>query len=585
MIPGGKIKTCCALLVLSALTPGLATEAHGQTVAFTDVHVVVAESDETLENQTVLVRDGVIEAIGPSSAVEVPAGTTLIEGSGMYLIPGLADMHVHINSRDEYINYLAHGVTTVMSMGAPESRSRRIRDDRDAIRARELIGPTIITTGRILDGDPPTGGGNTLWSLASPEAARAAVTEQAEAGFDFIKIYNNVSRESFDAIVEEAHRRGLPVAGHIPRTVDPMHSLGAGLDLVAHAEEFFFTVFKGPRSTRDIDKTYRPDESLIPGIVTLLEESGVWVIPNLSFSFSIQMMWDDLDNIWSDPEMAYLSPALESEWRRGNLSRRDHVANFIWRDNVKHELMQELTVTFQAAGIPLLLGTDAPLEALFPGKSAHRELRELVKAGLSNAEALAVATSNAGDYAAARLNRDEQFGRVSVGYAADLVLLEANPLEDIRNAQRIAGVMVRGRWLDRAEIEERRSALSERYSSIRRTRVALSDAAEGGNLGEVASTLVSDHRESAELMREIERSINSIGYRLVGENRLDDALEVFTTNTELFPSSANVWDSLAETYLAVGDRAAAIRLYRKALEVDPSFGNARTQLDRILAGG
>ncbi|HUG00863.1 MAG TPA: amidohydrolase family protein, partial [Longimicrobiales bacterium] len=272
------------------------------------------------------------------------------------------------------------------------------------------------------------------------------------------------SREAFDAVVEEAGARGLPVVGHIPRNFDPAHSLGGGLDLVAHAEEFFFTVFGGPRSTSDLDRSYRPDRSLIPGLIELLVGSGVFVIPNLSFSYGIQVMWDGMENVWEDPELAYLAPATVDQWRSGNIDRRVDLANFVFRDRLKYDLMQELTLRFQEAGVPMLLGTDAAAPTLFPGRSAHRELRELVKAGLTHAEALRVGTRNAGDFAALHLRDEERFGRVAVGYRADLVLVDGDPLDDVRNAARISGVMVRGRWLERAEIDALRAALADGYA-------------------------------------------------------------------------------------------------------------------------
>ncbi len=559
-------------------------DAPAQTVAFTGVNVVTMDDDGWLETQTVIVRDGLVAAIGPVDEIAVPSEGVLIDGKGRYLMPGLADMHVHLRHPDEYINYLAHGVTTVMSLGAPTNRSAWIRDDRDEIRKGETLGPNIITTARILDGDPPTGGGSTLRSLAGAEAARAAVAELDEAGFDFVKIYNNVSREVFDAIVEEAAARGLPIVGHIPRNIDPAHSLGHGINIVAHSEEFFFTVFQGPRSTRDIDKSYRPDLSLIPGLVQVLQDAAVFVTPNLSFSFSIQLMWDDLENVWSDPEMAYLAPATERDWRRGNLNRRDHVDNFVFRDNLKYGLTQELTRRFQAAGIPLLLGTDAAVEALFPGESAHRELRELVKAGLTNHDALEIATRNAGDFAGEHLRTSERFGRVAVGYRADLLLIDGNPIEDIRNVERISGVMVRGNWLDRSEIHERRARLASRYAILRGISQALTEAADAGHLRESATGLISMYTADDQVLSEIERSINGLGYDRVAAGELERALVVFEVNTRLFPRSANTWDSLAETHLALGNRDRSIELYRKALEVDPEFDNARRQLDRILSG-
>ena len=571
----------CAGMILLNLT---GKPAIAQTVAFTNVNVVTMNDDALLEGQTVIIRDGVVVAIGPVGELSIPSGGEVIDGDGRYLMPGLADMHVHLRERNEYINYLAHGVTTVMTLGGSWNRAIQIRDDRDAISNGELLGPNIIATARIFDGDPPTGGGSTLQSLATVDEARAAVEELDEAGFDVVKTYNNISREAFDVIVEEAAARGMPVVGHIPRNFDTNHSLGAGLDVVAHSEEFFFTVFQGPRSTSNIDKSYRPDLSLIPELVELLVNANVFVTPNLSYPFGIQLMWDGLENIWTDPEMAYLAPSTVGDWRGGNLGRRDNVENFVYRDAMKYGLLQELARRFQDAGIPLLLGTDAAIETAFPGKSAHRELRELVKAGLTNRDALEIATRNAGSFAAEHLDSIERFGRVAVGYRADLLLTEQNPLEDVRNVERIAGVMVRGHWVDRAEIDDRRASLAAHYAELNQISGLLADAFDAGMLAESAAAMASKYSENEEALGEIEQTINTLGYRYVGSDDLERALDVFEVNTILFPGSANTWDSLAETYLSLGNRDKSIELYRKAIEVDPTFDNARTQLDRILSG-
>ncbi len=162
--------------------------------------------------------------------------------------------------------------------------------------------------------------------------------------------------------------------------------------------------------------------------------------------------------------------------------------------------------------------------------------------------------------------------------------MDENPVEDVRNVARIAGVMVRGRWLDRSEIDARRAVLAERYATINEIGESLANAFEAGMLAESAAGLVSQYSDNDEALREIESSINGLGYRYVGSDELERALDVFEVNTVLFPGSANTWDSLAETHLSLGNRDRSIELYRKAIEVDPSFDNARAQLERILSG-
>ena len=181
--------------------------------------------------------------------------------------------------------------------------------------------------------------------------------------------------------------------------------------MAVHSEEFFFTYFKGPRSTKDLDKSYRPDYSKIPALVEVLKENDISVIPNLAYAFADFIMWDDIDNLFSDTEIAYVSPALiRNEFHSGNINRRSNIENFVYRDQMKYNLSQELTREFQKNGILQLLGTDATQAGLFPGKSAHRELTELVKAGLSNYEALSIATKNAGIFVKNEIKSADNFG-------------------------------------------------------------------------------------------------------------------------------------------------------------------------------
>ena len=155
-----RTRTARGVLCAGAFLAGWTVNSAGvRTVTFTDVNVVTMAEDGLLEGQTVIIRDGVVAEMGPVGQLTAPSEGDVIDGTGSYLMPGLADMHVHLGNPDDYVNYLAHGVTTVMSHGASRSRSIRIREDRDAIRRGETLGPNIIATARILDGDPPTGGG------------------------------------------------------------------------------------------------------------------------------------------------------------------------------------------------------------------------------------------------------------------------------------------------------------------------------------------------------------------------------------------------------------------------------------------
>lgn len=569
------------VIVLIAQPSSAQTIHNDSAIAITNVNVLTMVSDQVLENQTVIIRSGAIESLGASSEIEIPKNALTIEGNGRYLMPGLSDLHVHIRRSDEYINYLAWGVTTIMHLGGSESRGRSILADKQKIANGEITGPNIYTTERILDGDPPTSRGH--YKLATEQEAREKVAEMKDAGVDFVKTYNSVSLPVFRAIVDEAKKHNLRVLGHIPRNFDPFKAFDAGLSAVAHTEEFFFTVFKGPRKTKDMDKTYRPDHSKIPAVIDALIENEIAVMPCLGFTFTNLLMWDELDLMWNDPEVNFQHPNTIADWSRENINRRKEIENFIFRGQLKYELMQELTRKFEEAGILQVIGTDASLPGLSPGKAAHRELTELVKAGLSNYQALSIGTRNAGIFAKKYIDPNSRFGIIAPGYRADLILLEDNPLEDVRNARKISAVAIAGNWVEKSQFDSKRAELASRFQTLNDVSAELDIALEkdSDEAEAIAKQILVKHAGNEELVRSIESRLNNAGYGAASSNNLDRAHKILELATKLFPESANVWDSFAEITLMMGDKEEAIKLYKQALKADPNFSSAKAQLKKL----
>jgi hypothetical protein len=202
------------------------------------------DRNRVLAHQTVLVRADTISEVGPVGDVAIPRGVRRVAGEGRYLMPGLTDAHVHIRDESELLSYLRYGITTVVHLSGPVGNIEDMLRLRDRVCSGEIPGPTIFTSGPILDGDPPIFAGASI-PVHSPEEARDIVNRQLESGFDFIKVYNNLPDDALRAGVDEAHRRGAAVFGHIPRKIGRdralQAALGAGLDVVAHGEEYFFT--------------------------------------------------------------------------------------------------------------------------------------------------------------------------------------------------------------------------------------------------------------------------------------------------------------------------------------------------------
>jgi imidazolonepropionase-like amidohydrolase len=442
-------------------TTGRTDACSAQTLAFVGVSVVPMDAERVLEHQTVVVRDGIIADIGPMTTTSVPEDARRIDGRGMFVLPGLTDAHVHLRDPSELLSYLAHGVTTVVHLSGPTGNVSSVLELRDRVERGELLGPTIYTSGRILDGAPPIYA-SVSTVVETPEEAKRAVDAQCAGGVDLVKVYNNLGAEELRAVTRSAHAHGVTVWGHVPRidgrSTALQRALDAGLDVIAHGEEVFFTFLY-----RDVEAQL--DRGMVPTVgrdrideaVRLIREHGVAVIPNLSFVAMTRAQLDDAKAVWADPEARYLHPAVLETWRQQNPTTRADLPRFDLRERGKRIVLRELTRELAAAGVPLMLGTDASAPGMFPGASAWLELSELVGAGLTPFGALRTGTCTAGAFLRRVDPRGPASGTVTAGARADLVLLHADPLASIPRADRIAGVVVRGRWFTRDELEARRA--------------------------------------------------------------------------------------------------------------------------------
>ena len=449
---------------------GATAEMRGRadsTLAITDVTAIPMEG-QPLPGATVVIRGDRILAFGPAADVPVPVGARRIDGSGRFLLPGLVDAHVHLRSRRELLSYLRHGVTTVFQLAGTPSGAPDILETRRRIAAGELVGPTIYATGPMIDGDPPNFAAVSV-VVTSPDSAARVVERQNRAGFDFLKIYNGVSPEVAVEVIAEGHRRGMPTFGHIPRNPDRatalQKALGAGLDVIAHAEEMFFTYYHaGVEDMLDAGRVPVRDTARVDEAARLIRDAGAFVIPNLSFVAATRMQLDDLGRVLGDPETRFLHPDTRQMWEGQNPTRRPDLERFELRERAKHDFLRHLTKALAEHGVPLLAGTDASAPGLFPGRSLHLELRELVDAGLSAEAALAAATRTPGAFVARHLPDGPPFGVIAPGARADLVLLRENPLEDIARIGTVEGVVAGGRWYSVSEIDALRAAASDAAS-------------------------------------------------------------------------------------------------------------------------
>ncbi len=429
-----------------------------QTLAFIGVNVVPMDSERVLENQTVIVRDGRIAAVGPSAEVSVPEGAVRIDAQGKYLMPGLAEMHGHLpggNVPRELVEnilflYVANGVTLVRGMqGHPSQLGYRAEIERGT-----LLGPRLLLAG------PGFGGAN-----LEADAAASRVREQKEAGYDLLKIHEGLRPEVYSVVTATAKEVGIPFGGHVPDAVGLLGALEAGQVTVDHLDNFVEALI--PADAGNVEALFgvadvadRADASRIPELVQAALRAGSAVVPTM-------VLWEvffggrpgeELRN--EMPEVRYMPPQAVESWVRAvnqrNASMRDPAGG-----RRVLELRREILRALHQSGAKILLGTDSPQLFSVPGFSIHREMEFMVSVGMTPYEVLRSGTWNIAEH----FGELETAGTVAPGKRADLILLEANPLQDVRNVARRAGVVVDGRWLPEGEIQRRLEAIAGSYSA------------------------------------------------------------------------------------------------------------------------
>jgi len=378
------------------------------SIAITNVHVVPMTDERVLRNQVVLVDEGRIVSVTPADSAVIPPDATRIDGENGFLIPGLIDLHAHLGHGSEEL-FTANGVTTILLAG----------DGADGLALRKEISrtvPTVIACGPSITG------------VATPAEAERIVAEQKAAGYDCIKIYDDIEAAALPALVDAARKREMLSIGHVPRNLTWQQMIAAKPDAIAHLEEFLYSpVLQG-------------EDYVIAG---QLVRNDVAVISTLTTYDRITRQVADLDRELARAETKLIAPEITEMWKRAHNPYRTMKAANVPNMRRLLAFQKSLAKTLHDAGGRLLMGTDAggpPF--VLPGFSATDELRLLVSAGLTPYQALRAATSDA-----AKFIRRPGLGTIAPGNVADLVLLRGNPLTDIENVDLRAGVMVRGKWL------------------------------------------------------------------------------------------------------------------------------------------
>jgi hypothetical protein len=424
------------MIALAAIAFAAGAQAAGspqpETTAFTHVNVVPMTRDQVLRDQTVIVENGRITAIGRGLAV--PKGARVIEAKGRFLSPGLADMHSHSDTREDLKVYLANGVTTILNMGGASSGF--MDTIRPGANQGAVPGPHVYAAFRV-DGSPQYNN----FFVTTPDEARAIVRIAKTNGYDFIKVYNNLSPQCFEALIEEGKALHVPIVGHGVTAVGLQKQLDAGQVMVAHTEEFLYTVFDG---AGDVPGLGAPDVSKIPGAIDFVLRDKAFVTADLNTYATIARQWGKpavAAAYLHSPDVRYLGPKDRISWAREDYKARPGSLD------ARVAFLQRFTKAMSDAGVPLIAGTDAPsIPGLVAGFSLHDDLKALREAGLTPYQALSTATRTPGEFIRRALGEQVVFGTVTVGARADLVLSAGNPLGDLETLRRPLGVMAAGRW-------------------------------------------------------------------------------------------------------------------------------------------
>jgi imidazolonepropionase-like amidohydrolase len=446
------MKEMVITLVLSVcLLPSYSQEVieKDREVVFKSVNIVPMDREQVIENQVVVMKNGKIQSIGNAKKVKYRKNALVIDGSGRYMMPGLAEMHAHVPPNDDIesmknvlLLFAANGITTIRGMlGHPKHLELR-----SMINNGEITGPHFYTSGPALSGE----------TVKTQDDAIRMVKDEKQAGYDFLKILPGLTKDNFDAMARTAHQQNIPFAGHVSYQVGVWKAIEAKQQTIDHMDAFVEGLVPGIEKINEEDAGLfgmfiadQADTTRIPKLMKGLRENNVWVVPTQALAERWFTPGRTAESLRSDPEMKYMESNTLDNWVKAKTSLesnpkfdKEKISNYI-------RLRRKLIYDCNRNGVGLLLGSDAPQIFNVPGMSTHHELQYLVDAGLTPYEALKTGTFNVGVF----YNKPEM-GVIKEGANADILLLNANPLENISNTQKIEGVLVGNRWLNRASLDD-----------------------------------------------------------------------------------------------------------------------------------
>ena len=562
-----------------------------QSLVFTHVTVIDTTAANAKPDMTVVIVGDRIREIANSETIRPAKNAEIVDATGKFLIPGLWDMHVHWYDKDYLPLFIANGVTGVRQMfGAPEHYQWR-----KEIEAGQLVGPHMLIASPIVDGPKPVWPGSIAVSNASE--GRQAVIEIKRSGADFVKVYSLLPRDAYFAIADESKKEGIPFEGHVPDSISVEEASNAGQRTIEHLTGVLNACssreaelrglaqetegqpssarFAGPKHRERQELalgTYSPERAEI--LFGELKKNQTWQCPTLTVLRS--WAYSDTPSFTNDPRLKYIPRDIASSWD----PKADTFLKAMTADDwalSKKVFSKELEIVgaMQRAGVQILAGTDTLNPFCLPGFSLHDELGLLVQSGLTPMQALQAATLNPARF----LGREKDFGTVAKDKIADLVLLDANPLDDIGNTRTISAVVFNGKLLSRASLDGMLAKIEVLASRKPVGDVLLQTIREQSV--EAAIKQYHDLKTTQPNMYDFgEGALGDIAERLEGMKRFKEARRIFELNVEANPSPYT-YDSLGEACVSAGDKHCAVKNFRKALELSPHDTNAIEGLRKL----
>jgi len=443
-----KTLAIIAMAIIAILPP-----AFSQKIAIVEVNVIPMDREILLENQTVLISDGKIVSIINSADFQNDGTFQLIDGKGKFLMPGLSEFHSHIPNNMELAEetmwlYLMHGVLTVRGMiGHPNHLVLK-----EKIANGEIAGPRIFAAGPSLNGT----------SVENPAMGKQMVKEQAEANYDHLKLHPGLDKPKFDAIAETAQREGIFYGGHVSLDVGLEYALAGGYRSIEHMDGYIEAMVRN-KSLLDpqisglfgVNLIEHIDRSKMDFMVDMTQAQKTWIVPTQSL-FERWMGSASAQEFEQMDEFKLMSVSTRANW-----FRQKRMFDNSQPDKEKLEaylnFRREMLMKLHNAGVPFVLGSDSPQILNVPGVATLHEMTALARAGMTPYEIYKTGTLNAAEY----FNQKGQFGQVSVGADADLVLLGENPLDAVEKFQSIEGIIVQGKFIPKSTLLQKKAEIIE----------------------------------------------------------------------------------------------------------------------------